>query len=138
MERLEPSAVMDANQKTARQLNMDVLVGYILLLGVLLSLTLVAVGLLWRWLHTGRLSLDYQIIGMNLFQFVVQEVRLAAHGQLRPRLLVSLGIAVLMLTPYVRVLASMAYFMGVLKNWKYSLFTAVVLTVLTYSLFLRY
>jgi uncharacterized membrane protein len=52
----------------------------------------------------------------------------------RPRLLVNLGIAVLMLTPYVRVLASMLYFMLVERNLKYGLFTAFVLAMLTYSL----
>ena len=39
-----------------------------------------------------------------------------------------------MLTPYVRVLASMLYFMLVERNLKYGLFTAFVLAMLTYSL----
>jgi len=116
---------------------MDALVGYILQDGVLLSLGLISAGLFWVWLRTGRLALNYNIAGMNLFEFVEEEVRLAAHGAVRPRLLVNLGIAVLMLTPFIRVAASMVYFMGVLRNWKYTFFTAVVLTVLTYSLFLR-
>jgi uncharacterized membrane protein len=42
-----------------------------------------------------------------------------------------------MFTPYVRVLASLFYFAVVARNWKYTLFTGFVLTVLTYSLFLR-
>jgi uncharacterized membrane protein len=40
-----------------------------------------------------------------------------------------------MLTPYVRVLASMLYFVLVERNVKYGLFTGFVLAVLTYSLF---
>jgi uncharacterized membrane protein len=48
-----------------------------------------------------------------------------------------MGIGVLMLTPFVRVLASVFYFAFVEHNWKYTLFTAFVLSVLTYSLFLR-
>ncbi len=116
---------------------MDALVGYILLDGVLLSMALIVGGLLWRWLRTGHLSLDYQIVGMNLFQLVGTEIRLAVFGQLRPRLLINLGIAVLMLTPFLRVVASVVYFVAVLRNWKYTLFTFFVLTVLTYSLFLR-
>jgi uncharacterized membrane protein len=121
----------------ARQLQMDLLVGYLLLGGVLLSLALVAAGLAWKWLATGRPILDYRLGGMNLFQLIIEEARLVAHGAIRPRLLVTFGIVVLMLTPYLRVLASFAYFLGVLKNWKYTLFTAVVFIVLTYSLFLR-
>jgi len=35
------------------------------------------------------------------------------------------------------VLASMVYFLVVLKNWKYTVFTSFVLLVLTGSLFLR-
>jgi uncharacterized membrane protein len=121
----------------ARQFEMDTLVGTILRDGVLLSLGLIVIGLCWRWLRTGGLALDYQIAGMNLFEFVIGEVRLAMHGTVRPRLLINLGIAVLMLTPFIRVAASVVYFMGVLRNWKYTFFTAVVLTVLTYSLFMR-
>jgi len=41
-----------------------------------------------------------------------------------------------LLTPYVRVLASMIFFL-VERNWKYSVFTFFVFAVLTYSLFLQ-
>jgi len=44
-----------------------------------------------------------------------------------------LGIVVLMLTPYVRVLASVLYF-GLVRNPKYLLITFFVLIVLTASL----
>jgi len=39
-----------------------------------------------------------------------------------------------MLTPYVRVLASMLCFAAA-RNWKYTCFTATVLATLTYALF---
>ena len=116
---------------------MDELVGYILLGGVLLSMALIAIGLLLRYLETGKVALDYQISGMNMAQFVVAEFRAVALDKLRPRLMINLGIIVLMFTPYIRVAASMVYFMVGLKNWKYSIFTGFVLVVLTYSLFLR-
>jgi uncharacterized membrane protein len=135
-----PSAHPDqgsTSKAEARQFEMDVLVGYILLYGVVLSLLLICAGLIWRLINTGNLRFDYEISGMNLFQLVATELKLALHAELRPRLFLSLGIAVLMLTPFIRVLASVFYFMGVLKNWKYTLFTTIVLLVLTYSLFLR-
>ena len=50
-------------------------------------------------------------------------------------MLVNLGIAVLLLTPYVRVLMSMLYFVFVERNLKYALFTGFVLAMLTYGLF---
>jgi len=120
-----------------RQLEMDVLVGYILLCGVLLSVALIVAGLLWKYIQTGGVRLEYELAGMNLFQFVVSEIHLAALGQIRPRLLINMGIVVLMLTPFFRVLASVVYFLVVLKNWKYTAFTLFVLLVLTGSLFLR-
>ncbi len=123
--------------ETTLDIDMDLLVGYILLIGVSVSLVLVLAALIWRWRETGRVEFDYQITGMNFFEFLVTEIRLAVHGSLRPRLLLSLGIIALMLTPFLRVLASMLYFMVALRNWKYSVFTAFVLAVLTYSLFLR-
>jgi uncharacterized membrane protein len=117
--------------------SMNTLVGYVLLCGVVLSVLLIAGGLLWRWISAGRPGVDYELPRMNLFHFVAVEVRDLAEGKLRPRLLVSLGIAVLLLTPYLRVLVSLLYFAFVERNWKYVLFTGFVLAVLTYSLFLR-
>lgn len=121
----------------SRQVQMDMLVGYILLSGVVLSLFLISAGLFWKFLQTGQLRLDYEVAGMNLFEFVTSEIRLATQGQMRPRLLVNMGIAILMLTPFLRVLASMVYFLAVSRNWKYTLFTLFVLLTLTRSLFLQ-
>ncbi len=119
------------------EFKMDVLVGYILLIGVLLSIGLIAIGVIWHYAATGRLGLQYSIAGMNLFHFVFHDFAEAAHPPLRPRLLVNLGIATLMLTPYIRVLASMLFFAFTERNAKYTVFTAIVFCVLTYSLFLR-
>lgn len=137
MPSLTASSSSGANAQERRQLRMDTLLGYILLDGVLLSLGLMLVGLCWRWANTGKLTLDYPLGGMNLFEFVRAEIRLAVEGEVRPRLLINLGIAALMLTPYLRVLVSVVYFMVVSKNWKYTSFTTLVLLILTYSLFLH-
>ena len=122
---------------TTLEHRMESLVGLILLVGVLTSATLLLAGLAWHWAATGNLTFDYQIKNLNLFQFVVTDLHLALSGQLRPRLLLSLGIAALLLTPYVRVLVSMVFFAFVEKNLKYTLFTAFVFAVLTYTLFLH-
>jgi len=120
-----------------RTFDIEVLVGYILLAGVLTSVALILSGLVWRWARTGEIGIQYSISGMNFFQFLVSDVQQVATGQFRPRLLVSLGIALLMLTPFVRVFASMIYFLVAAHNWKYTAITGFVLIVLTYSLFLR-
>ncbi|MGE5222879.1 MAG: DUF1634 domain-containing protein [Omnitrophica WOR_2 bacterium] len=119
------------------QADMETLVGYTLLFGVVLSALLLIVGIIWNFAQTGYLTLDYGIQGMNLFGFILRDVRRLASGAFSPRLLVNWGIAILLLTPYTRVLASMLYFFFVEHNLKYTLFTAFVFSVLTYSLFLR-
>ena len=117
--------------------DMESLVGYILLTGVLLSVALLAVGFVWRWVRVGNLRFEHSIVGMNFFEFILSTLRGMASQALRPRLFLNMGIGVLMLTPFVRVLASVFYFAFVEHNWKYTLFTGFVLSVLTYSLFLR-
>jgi uncharacterized membrane protein len=117
--------------------DMESLVGYILLTGVLLSVALLAVSFVWRWARVGNLRFEHSNVGMNFFEFISSTLRQMASRAFRPRLFLNMGIGVLMLTPFVRVLASVFYFAFVEHNWKYALFTAFVLTVLTYSLFLR-
>lgn len=122
---------------TPGHVDMEAFVGYILLGGVLLSAGLAGAGLIWHWAATGTLGLTYSIGRMNLYQFVVADIRQVSHDAVSPHLLVSLGVAALMLTPYARVLVSMLYFALVERNGKYTVFTAFVLAVLTYSVFLR-
>lgn len=119
------------------QARMERMVGTVLQAGVMLSALLLAAGLIWRYAATGQLGFDFSIKGMNLFEFLVQDVHQAVSGRARPRLLISLGILVLLLTPYIRVLSSMAYFAIVERNCKYTVFTGFVFVVLTCSLFLR-
>ncbi len=116
---------------------MESLVGYILLTGVLLSVALLSVSFVWRWARVGSLRFEHSIVGMNFFEFISFTLRQMASRAFRPRLFLNMGVGVLMLTPFVRVLASVVYFAFVEHNWKYTLFTAFVLSVLTYSLFLR-
>jgi uncharacterized membrane protein len=122
---------------TPGHIDMEVFVGYILLGGVLLSAGLVGAGLIWHWAATGTLGLRSSIGRMNLYEFVATDIRQVTRGAVRPHLLVSLGVAALMLTPYARVLVSMLYFALAERNGKYAVFTAFVFAVLTYSLFLR-
>ena len=131
------SAVAERARPRARRARVDVeaVVGYTLMAGVLTSLVLVAVGLAWHWIVRGTLQFDYTLPGTNVADFLRADVEQAALAPTRPRLLVNWGIAVLLLTPYVRVLASMIYFALVDRDWKYTLFTAFVLGTLTYSIF---
>ena len=119
------------------QFDMEGLVGYILLVGVLLSVFFLVMGLTWHWASKGKLGLEFPIGGGNLFGFLLLLAQQMISGTFHPRFLVSLGIATLLLTPLVRVIASMFYFAIIEHNWKYTVFTGFVTAVLTYSLFLR-
>jgi uncharacterized membrane protein len=136
-ESMENGVAPEAPDKQRLEVDMDMLVGYILLIGVLLSLLLILIALTWKWKLTGNVEFEYKLSGLNFFQLAMHEFRLVAAGSVSPRLMLSLGILVLMLTPFIRVLVSMVYFIVALKNWKYTLFTAFVMVMLTYSLFLR-
>jgi uncharacterized membrane protein len=116
---------------------MEALVGYLLLGGVLTSAGLMVAGLLWHWAASGRTQLESPIVGMDLFHFVAADLRQVAAGALRPQVLIHLGLAVLLLTPYARVAVSLVYFAVAERNYKYTIFTGFVFAVLTYSLFLR-
>jgi uncharacterized membrane protein len=120
-----------------RGFDMDVLVGSILLIGVMAALALLLAGALWHWAIHGTMTYDFPLRGTNLLDFVAAEVRDLLAGKVTVQVVISLGIAVLLMTPYVRVLASMLYFIFQERNLKYSLFTAFVLGVLTYSLMLH-
>jgi uncharacterized membrane protein len=118
-------------------LGMNTGIGYILLIGVVLSVVLIVSGVAWHWAATGQLVLAYPVKGVNLLQFILVEVRQLVSDPLAPRTILYAGMVVLLLTPYGRVMASLLYFALVEHNWKYTAFTAFVLGVLTYSLFLR-
>jgi uncharacterized membrane protein len=122
--------------KADRSVAMESLIGYILLIGVVASILLLLAGTAWHWLDTDTLRFDYTIQSVNLWNFLVTSLRSLFTGALSPKTVVNLGISVLLLTPYTRVLASMIFFL-IERNWKYSLFTFFVFSVLTYSLFLR-
>ena len=70
--------------------------------------------------------------GRNFFTLLSELLRetLTSYSTVR---LMALGVAVLILTPYVRAVMSVAYFAS-RKNIKYTIITAFVLTLLTVSL----
>jgi uncharacterized membrane protein len=134
---VERRVVAREQEQSEADATMESLIGLLLMGGVLLSMVLTVSGLIWHWLNTRELGLDYLLADTNLFHFLVQDLRQLFSDEIRPRLLVNLGIAALLLTPYFRVFASMVFFAFVERNWKYTLFTALVFSVLSYSLFLR-
>lgn len=134
---MKPSIVPLGRLYPASGFSMEILVSYILLVGVLTSVVLLTGGVVWQWWTVDTLQINDSIRNIDFFQFLLNDLGQLAVGVFHPQLLINLGLAVLMLTPYVRLVASMLYFALVEHNWKYTFFTGFVFAVLTYSLFLR-
>ena len=114
--------------------DMEDLVSSILRDGMLVSMSLVISGLMVQRLCHGQI--EEQLQGTNALQLVLADLRRIGPAARWPSILVHVGIAGFMVTPYVRVFASMLYFAKVQRSWKHALMTGLVLATLTYVLFL--
>lgn len=104
--------------------------------GLLLSVILILAGLGWEWASSGTVSMGPTILALNLGGFLTATAAGAAGG-LSPAFLLNCGIAVLLLTPYVRVLASVVFFGFRDRDYRFTAITGFVAVVLTWVLFLR-
>lgn len=120
-----------------KDIDIEVLVSSVLITGVVVSMALILLGLIWHYLITATLNISYKLPMENFFSLFVATFREVFISGLNPSISVTLGIIVLMLTPYIRILSSVIYFAVVEKNVKYTVFTMFVLSALSYSLFLR-
>lgn len=113
---------------TARSPDLKTVVWTILLTGLIASITLIAAGLV-----LGGFKPLPPITAANLLDFIVANAGTAETG---PALLIYSGIALLLLTPFARVLASTLYFSLKEHDWKFTCITGFVLAVLVVVLFL--
>lgn len=117
---------------------LETAISYLLIIGVIISLLLEIIGIVIFYNSYGHLDITEEegmfIRGHNFFTFLYDQFQ-GKSGE-SALLFMGLGIAVLMLTPYLRVIASVLYFARE-KNMKYVLITLFVLIVLTISLFLH-
>lgn len=111
-------------------------ISWILIVGVLASLAFESFGLILNFLQSGDLSISFtpawHANSRDFFSFVYSTATstLAVPTAIN---LVSLGVILLMLTPYVRVAVSVAYF-GFIKDARYFGITLLVLAIITASL----
>ncbi len=114
-------------------------IAYILIFGVMISLLLEIAGMIRYHYTRGHFGIledkSLFIHGNNFFYFLFEFIR---HGDTEHKsiFLMTLGIAILMLTPYVRVILSVVFFSKE-KNLKYVVITLFVLVLLTVSLILH-
>ena len=117
-------------------LDLETLISAILIVGVFTSLVVEIAGL--GYYITSRESLEvvftskWQTSGNDFFAYGWSTLASLAQGA-NPVGLMALGVVLLMVTPYLRVLTSVVYF-GVKRNPKYALISLFVLAVLTFSL----
>jgi uncharacterized membrane protein len=129
---------MTATQED-KESKLETAISILLITGVVVSVVLEAVGMALYFGAYGNVDVSRSpvvyIEGENFFAFVVEKVQnlFVAENAL---IFMTLGIIILVLTPYIRGITSAIYF-GWEKNWKYVAITLFVLLVLTFSLALH-
>lgn len=115
---------------------LETAISYLLVGGVVASLFLEIIGMASFYYSYGHLHITEKkgmfIRGDNFFRLIYGLLE-GDYGQKDAVFLMTLGITILILTPYVRVILSILYFAW-RKNIKYILMTIVVFMVLTTSL----
>jgi uncharacterized membrane protein len=130
---------MKTNRPNDSESKFEKVISYLLTAGVLISILLEITGVVlyyqdYRNLSISRDSAAY-INGHDFFSFIYQQFQ--NFQTTKPAIIfMIMGIVVLILTPYIRVIASFIYFCW-RKNYKYVLFTLFVLVVVTISLALH-
>jgi uncharacterized membrane protein len=115
---------------------LETIISYILIIGVAVSFTVLAIGLFIFYRAHGSWAIvrnpSVFIASKNFFSFLINDVRGSASMPAAVRIM-SLGVALLILTPYVRAVLSAIYFAAE-RNFTYFVITVFVLAVLTWSL----
>jgi uncharacterized membrane protein len=115
--------------------DLDSLVGSILFAGVLLAVSLLTTALVWQWISTGVLGSFPTIVATNLLGYIITISQNVAAEGLGPVVLADTGMAVLLLTPFTSVFASVLFFGIREHDLVYTGITAFVLVVLGIVLF---
>jgi uncharacterized membrane protein len=128
--------LVDRESEGSGETRLETWVSYVLIIGVLVSLFLEVTGIFFfdRSSHSVDISHSRSMFirGRDFFSFLIQLLHQTLMSLTAARLM-ALGVAILILTPYVRAVMSVFYFL-LRKNIKYSIITAFVLAVLTVSL----
>jgi uncharacterized membrane protein len=130
---------MKINRPDNSEDKFEKVISYLLMTGVILCILLEVIGVIMFYHAYGNLNISQQsqmfVKGHDFFSFIYRQFQ--NRSATTPAILFMIaGIVVLILTPYLRVIASFLYFSWQ-KNWKYIIFTLFVLIVVTLSLTLH-
>lgn len=116
---------------------LELAISYILIIGVIASVAMEAIGIFSYYYINRDLSITFQpqyaLKGADFFSYSGVTLQSLIQGNWTPFQILALGLVLLMITPYMRVVASVVYF-GLVRNVKYLFITAFVLAILTASL----
>jgi uncharacterized membrane protein len=119
-----------------REARLEVIISYVLIVGVVSAVVLESIGIALYYGAFGNLQYtqtpNVYVHGENFFAFIADKVQnlFVAENAIA---FMTLGIVVLILTPFIRAITSCIYF-GWERNWKYVAITLFVLVILTISL----
>ncbi len=118
---------------------LELIIGYTLLICVIMALSLEVLGLILYISSSNNIYIDLDrslvVKEENFFIYSLNTISSAVKGPNYFNLM-SLGLAVLMFTPYLRAVLSVVYF-SLAKNYKYTLLTLFVTIVITASLIIH-
>ena len=118
---------------------LETVISYLLIIGVITSVIFEVVGIALYFGAYGNVQVSQSqnvfISGEDFFAFIIAKIQSLFISE-NAVLFMTIGIIILILTPYVRAIASVIYFAWE-RNRKYVLITLFVLIVLTVSLALH-
>ncbi len=123
--------------KSRKGLDLEASLSYVLLYGVVISLIVTSIGVIDFYLVNHNLEINSIVHVSSFAGYVTSAGGAILSGRSSWFGILSIGIIILMLTPYIRVLTSWIYFVVKEKNTKYAVITLWVLIILTVSLYLR-
>jgi len=116
---------------------LELAISYILIIGSIVSVAIEAIGIFSHYYVHRDLSIvfqpQYALKGADFFSYSGVTVLSLIQRSWTPFQILALGLVRLMITPYMRVVASVVYF-GAARNVKYLAITTFVLVILTASL----
>ncbi len=118
---------------------LETMISYLLVIGVVTSIILDIIGIALYYGAYGNVTVSQTpnvfIHGENFFAFIYNRIQSLLVYE-NAVLFMTLGLIVLILTPFIRAITSVVYFAWE-KNYRYVLITLFVLIVLTISLALH-
>ena len=129
------STLKDKNHiKWIASFDVEPLLSSILVNGTTLSMILIGTSIVAQWLRKTGVHFGPNLHARSIPALIMMDIHdgdLAAHW---PKILIHLAVVVLMLTPYLRVLASTFYFAFIERSWRHTVFSGFVLIITTIAL----